>query len=527
MTTIFHKLFLLVAAFLVATMSHAQVFQTNYQTELSASAWLNSANPTGLSTFSSESKTLVELYSDKQQGDFVNYYESNNSLSLGARSESIVRLNPKLVLSGKLNYLNFSGKNMGGATFLNPYYNPFNVVEYTLDDAGTKKSESYSLEGGLSVALSEYWLVGGRIFYQTTGYFKTKDLRHTNDWLDLKTDLGIVRQLGRNSLGLSYHYRRTVESISYQVVGTTDKEYNLLIDYGLFFGKQERFGGTSGYTAGGSPMINDFHGIGLQFGTHFKSLELYNEIGINLRQGYYGTKASSTVLYTEHNGRELFYKGAFTLHKGKATHRLNVQFYQNKLSNKANSYREETASNGNTVVVYYGANQVLNRSTTQLLTEYRAELKKEGVKRWEIWANGNFINKDETATLYPEYRKQVLSLFSASLAIQRHFLKNKNQYSPYFQMQYGGGSGDKYKEGKYGSGESETKSVRLDDYLNREYEYLTSNRTSALLGFRYTRTLHSAQRLHFDLSYQLTKASKVEYIGDTTGLFSVRLGCEF
>ncbi|MFV0554405.1 MAG: DUF6850 family outer membrane beta-barrel protein [Mangrovibacterium sp.] len=518
MTNLFHKLSVLIVASLLNSASFAQVFCTNVKNELSESAWLNSANPAGLYSFSKGKASLAEVYALKTKGDFVNYYESNNSLSLGVHTESIVRLNSKLVLSGEVNYANFSGENMGGATFINPDYNPFNIVEYNCDDAGTKKSESYAFEGGLSLALHEKWLMGANIYYQTMGYYKTKDLRHTNDWLELKTDFGILRQLGKSSLGASYHYQRTVESISFQMVGTTDREFNLLIDYGLFFGRQERFGGASGYTVKSTPMVNDFHGGALQFGTRFKSLDFYSEAGINFRRGYYGTKASSTVIYTDHEGNEMFYKAVFTLRQTRAVHRLHVLLQQNDLNNKANSYREETASNGNTTVAYYGANQVGKKANTQLAAQYRGQL-----ESWEFQADGALNQKKETATSYPEYRKQELQLFSASLAAQRHFSKDKNRYSPYLQVQCGGGNGDEYAEGKYGSGESETKTVRLDDYLQREYEFLTASRTSVLLGFKYTHRLAHAQTLGFDIAYQHTKAADVFHIGSNSGALSVRL----
>ena len=69
-------------------------------------AWLNSENAAGLHTLSIPRITTAEVYVDKQNGGFIDYFQSDNSLEFGAQVESFYRLNSKVVFYGKVDYRN-------------------------------------------------------------------------------------------------------------------------------------------------------------------------------------------------------------------------------------------------------------------------------------------------------------------------------------------------------------------------------------------------------------------------------------
>jgi hypothetical protein len=493
--------------------------------------WLTSENAAGLNSLCIDKASVAEAYYKKDDGQFVDFYESNNSYTYGLYTESFYRLSKSVVFYGKIDYSDFTGKNMGGSVFYNPYYNPTNIVEYADSTAGGKQCESYHLVGALSVDLSKKLSGGLKIDYNTISYFKTKDLRHANDILDMSVTAGLSYKAGKViTAGLNYFYRRSVESITFSSAGNTDQQFYSLIDFGAFYGKQERFG-EEGYTASRDTKhyFNEFHGLSLQVELFPKAkFMFFNELGLQLRNGYYGKRSMLSYIYSEHNSDIINYKGVLSYKKRSALHQAEINFGYEKLANYKNDYKEYTPSGGSTTVIRTSHNQALSQTNTQLSVAYTAYLGLvDNRSRWEITAVANGANRDQKTILYPFYRKQQITTFDASLGLKYNVMKAADTYSVYCNTGYGTGSGVVKEDGRYSSNSNEA-FESLDRYLYREYEYFTASRINETLGFRYARSVEERKlRLYGDVSYRYTKAFETSYIGDSFGTLTIKLGCNF
>ena len=498
------------------------------------SAWLTSENAAGLNNLSIKEASLAEVYFNKNNGLFIDYYQSDNSYSLGALCESFLRHNEKTVFYGKVDYTNFAGKHMGGSAFYDPSYHPFDIVEYADSTAGTKKMETYLLTGAISTIVSPKFVVGAKIDYVATSYFKTKDLRHTNDLMDMKITAGLRYLFSKRlDAGINYYYRRSTEGITFQSMGNTDQQFNSLISFGSFLGRQERFG-ESGYTTENSntPFFNEFHGVSFQLELWPKNrVRFFNELGIKWRNGYFGKHASTSVLFTEHKSTTFNYRGVLSFTKNTSVHQLELKLEEENLKNFENAYRKETSSGGNSTIVYYGKTQMLKRKKILASAEYTGTLHvKNTIPVWVLQANANFFERDQTVSVYPSYRKQTIHQLQFGVFVQRNSICKANMYSIYLGGNYIAGGGIPNKDGIYNSSSTSSKNpaVSLDRYLFREYEYLTASRITPTTGFRYTRFLHSNHTsLYSDLSCRFTKAFSVSYLGTTMQTITLAVGCTF
>jgi hypothetical protein len=495
-----------------------------------ANAWLTSENAAGLNSLQVDKASVAEVYFNKSNGEFINYYQSDNSYTFGGLTESFFRLNKKTVLYGKINYTNFSGKHMGGSAFIDPYYNPFDIVEFADSTAGDKEMETYHLAGALSMQVWRDLILGARIDYKTASYFKTKDLRHTNDLMDLSVTAGLRYRISPGAdAGMNYFYRRSTEGIEFRSFGNTDEPFNSLISFGSFLGRQERFG-ESGYTDATSniPLFNEFQGLSLQLEISLcADLRFFNELGLKWRDGYYGERSSTSVTFTEHSSDIYQYRGVFSLEKNSSLHLLEINLEQESLENFENAYRKETIPGGSTTIVYYGETRMLDRKMFLVSAGYTGNLQvKNNNPAWVLKANAAFSDREQTVSVYPDYRKQTINQFHVEVSARRNMIRRDHMYSLYLGSGYASGGGTEQHDGKYGSGESSA--VSLDRYLHREYEYLTAPRVMGNAGFRYTRLMANSMKIYGDVRYSFTKAASIDHLeGDTFQNLSLTVGCTF
>jgi hypothetical protein len=524
------KLLVVCAAFSCANLP---VFSqlSDYAFVENKNSWLSSENPAGINALDTVKITFAEIYLNKGNGKFKNYFESNNSFEYGVLTESYYRLSAKSIVSGKILYSSFEGKNMGVSNSIDPYYNPFDIVEYADSTAGTKKKETYYLEGTLSTQLTRRLLLGLHAGYKNISYYKIRDLRHTNDFMDLNVKAGVQYNFNRNiETGFHYAYRRSTEGISFQSVGNKDQQFNSLINYGAFLGKQERFG-ESGYTSSSDnkPFFNKFHTIGFQVNLFpFRKISLYNELSASTRSGYYGKNSSTSILYTEHEATLFHYKGIVSIKTLNSLHKLELVFDTEDLVNRANDFREETIEGGNTVTVYIGQNKVLNRTVSNLKFGYSGNFGiKNNYPSWELKAQVDARISDIMAVVYPVYRMEYINKYTATLSAGKNIFSGNNIYTVFGTAGYSFGTGYAAKDGLYNSSAS-VSVFTIDRYLYREYEYLTAARIKGEAGFRYTKVLPDRKlKLYTELVYGYTRAFDVSYLGNSYGELSARLGCRF
>ena len=147
--------------------------------------WLTSTNAAALTRYQKANISLAEVRGSMAKGDLVDYSQSSNVLQAGAMVESFFRINTHTVVYGRMDYDNFSGKNMLGSVFINPERKPFDLSEDSLTNPGNKHRDTYNLVGAVGIDLWRGLAVGAKVDYTAANYAKYKDLRHRNSLMRL------------------------------------------------------------------------------------------------------------------------------------------------------------------------------------------------------------------------------------------------------------------------------------------------------------------------------------------------------
>ena len=497
--------------------------------------WFTSNNAAGLYKLSVKDVSIAEVYFNKSNGKFINYFESDDSYKYGGKAESYFRMNPKVVLYGNVEYSKFEGKGMNGSVFLDPYYVPFNIVEISDDNKGKKELEQYHLVGAISAEVYTGLRLGGKIDYLAGNYAKFKDPRHKNTIMDMFLTLGGSYQLNSKiEIGANYFYRRGTEGLNYKAYGNTDHQYFYLIDFGAFYGRKELLG-NSGYTdvdAGSTrPVFNEFQGASLQLNIDLSpSISLFNEFTYKSRNGYYGSKSSTSIQYTRHEGNILEYNGTFALKKDNDLHSIRIVGNQEKLDNYEKIYKIVTIPGASTIIEYYGETPMMEKKNIRAGLEYTGNLDiVNNHPTWAIKGGVDFSSMEQTVSIYPYYRKQTIRSYAANISAGKNIFSGKNIYGITLGAIYGSGSGTPKTDGLYATPSSSQKEPESSDlYLYREYEYLTASRFGINAGFKYTTPVSQNVNIYAGLDCAFTKATGIEYLhGSSFASGTIKIGCSF
>jgi hypothetical protein len=474
-------------------------------------AWLGSENAAGLQSLPDLRLSTIEAYLHKGNGAFVNYYESDNSTEAGAVTESYYRLNRQVVFYGKVHYGNFTGRNMGGSAWIDPYAMPFDLVDTVYAMSGTKNLERYQLSGALGVNVWRGLSLGGRVDYQAANYAKFRDLRHVNKYSDLVLSAGARYAFGSVAeVGVNYAYRHNAEDIAFETFGNADRQYYTLISYGGFFGQRtERYkGGTGGYTNDAHPLFNTYHGAAVQAGVRMARWRLFVEASGKWRSGYYGQRSTTTLVYTEHEGSEYALAGTLSYRRETAQHLLKAAYRQAQLKNYENIYDWKNTLGGRSEVVYYGKNIVCGADRMQAdltytgyfgVTDYRPV--------WRVEAGATYARMTQTVNQYPFYRKQRMYNYTVFLNAGRTVAWRNNDFGLALGGVYGSGGGEPKNDGLYSVPSSTQKLPKdYDDYLYHEFDYLTASRAGGSVEGSYARRFARRLRAEVSLRYEQTHA---------------------
>ncbi len=513
--------------------THAQSHDTTAVNEaylLQSDAWLSSGHVLGLKAYRYQRMSYAESFSQKAKGGFVNFYESDNSLNLGAGTASVKRLNAATVFSGKIVYQHFNGRNMGVSAFINPYKNPLDIDESADSTAGTKKMDSYHLTGSVASQLTPRWTVGAKIDYQAANYAKTKDLRHQNKLLDLEGYIGASYAAHTNlTLGAGYNYVRRIESVGFGIYGNSGRQYVSLINFGSFFGFVELHD-DQGYTSETRPIVNFNHSASVF--AHWKpdgGFQLFSELKYGSRAGYFGKKGSAQIVYTEHEGKLLSYHGVVSLKKTNELHHLDINLSRQTLENMQNVFRRQTSAGGISSIVYFGQNKVLQQQINEGAATYTLHLKTaHTVPLWTVKTGVSLHSRRQTVSQYPFYRKQEIHFYSWHASAQRSFLSGRNIFSIMLESGYGKGNGTARNDGRYAPpSTSQPSPGTRDNYLYREFEYLTKSRLSGGIQIGCRRLLHSGRSVYLKTNCDYTRAFEVEYLADQASVLTLSVGYTF
>jgi hypothetical protein len=495
------------------------------------SAWLKSANPAGLSHLTG-GVSEAEVNFTKDNGGMVNYYQSDNSFQAGINARSLYRMNDRIVFSGSMGYDYFEGKNMSGSAFINPYGQPFDIVEADESNAGKKKLENYRMMGAVSVEIADGLYAGGQLNFRAANYAKTKDLRHKNKLSQLDLNVGLTYRLSPKwEIGAAYVYNRSTEGITFSMNGTSDIQYASIVSYGAFWGRNEWFGDT-GYTKKSEekPLFNSINGGSLQAAfTPNRRTEIYAEVGVHSRDGYYGDKSSSGVVYSNHNSTIVDFKAALTLKGEGYRHVVSVDGSLESLKNDETVYTSETV-NGVTTTRYYSPQRVGSVDTYSVGLDYTGYI---GIERqqptWIVEASAHQYHRKLTASVYPFYRKQSVTNNALSASVERDFIRGINKFSAKLGLGYGFGDGDMAIDGIYATPSStQTAPKSQSSLLNKEFEYLTTSRYSVAPSVEYTRRINKSVSGYVSAGYRLELAPDAEYLSsDKHHTVNIAVGCLF
>ncbi len=495
--------------------------------------WLQSSNAIGLQYAAIDTISEAGINLVHANGDFINYNESNKSNKLDIYTRSYFKLNQMIWLYGDVMYSNFAGKNMGASSFIDPENAPFNIVEYTEDTKGKKKAETYQLKGAVAAKISQRFSIGGSFAYTAMNYTKMKDLRHANKMLDMELSIGTSFLLHPNiNIGLNYIYNKRVEEIQYQLFGNTDQIYNSLIAWGGFWGQVETFG-RDGFTGSdeNNPLTDNHHGIALQVDWKLsKNISFFNEATYTTRKGMFGVDSYNNIIFAEHTGNEFAYHATIKKSGLENDHLFKIKYNTNKLENEKTNYNTNyNPETGVTSVSYNTPTKVLDRTLSKASIEYLALIdNKEFAPKWELAAKVDLYNRNQTASIYPYYRKQNITSINSLLSAKRTVYKSSHSYSLGLAIGYHTGFGDPFEDGQYASSSGNSVIRNADFYTLHEHEYLTADMLNTKLTLGYGRLFNNYRLFsQFTINNNLA-ISDLSSINERYHLlFNLSIGCVF
>ena len=467
----------------------------------SATPWLSSNNAAGLGTLPVSRIANVEAVFHKHNGALTSIEKSSDSFEAGASTEAFMNLSERFSLHGRLEYMNFNGKNMVGPVMMNPSYNPLNFYESTDKTAGSRNRETYNLAGGFSYSITKDLAVGASIDYTAADMAKKKDPRFVNKWMDLDLNAGLSYRVSDGlTLGASLIYKRTLEDLTGNVYGNTDKQYDIFVDYGGFYGVLQMFDGESGYLAQNNlrPMINNFYGGSLQIeaGTDTK---VFNEITYLKRVGYYGKKASSSITYTEHSSDFIEYSGVLTTGNSSCLHRVGLDMAVEALRGLKNSYRTHTDEGSESIIEYFTPKETLAQLAFEGRLSYDGYLGIDNYRPMlEYGISVDGYMKIAHTVIFPYMRRSEIKQMSLKAYVLKNlFIKDKNMLTIGLDGIFGVGAGNPNSDKILVKSTSEAP-ASLDVFMNRDFEYRTAPQAGGGLRFRYTRFVGPRMGLYIE-----------------------------
>ena len=454
----------------------------DYSYVVQAEPWLTSTNAAGLTRYASPNIATAELSLSKQEGGLTNYDGSPNVTLWDAGIASYYRITSRAVLYGSMSFSSFSGKDMAGSSFIpHDTHRPFDIVEDSLTNLGSKRLDNYLLNGGIGYSLTDAFAIGARVDYTAANYAKYKDLRHQNKLMNLQTTVGILATLQNHiCIGANYLYRRNIENVNFSTNGKSDKVYKSLIDYGTFFGRVEQFG-NEGYTdkSREMPFVDERHGFGIQLSTTSMSpLTAYIAFDYAHRHGYYGRKSPYTITYANHEGDQMHLLASVEYKKdSSACHRLSFSLDHEKLQNAATTCRELKNAAGATYYEYYTPVETADKQWLEGKLDYTLNLDiREELPLWTLKTGIGWMNRRQTSYLYPYYCYQRLSNYELFLQVNRNLIARHGVWSLALGGSFLKGSGQPFSINSFVAPPIlHTSYATMPAYLYREYQYLTAS----------------------------------------------------
>lgn len=523
---------LLLTAVCTASFSQPRREMYDFQFIREDNPWLTSSNASGLGSLRADRTSYVAAAFSKDNGWLVGIDGSDNALQAGICTESYVRISDRIAFSGKMAYKYTHWKNMGGPILLDPSYNPVNFYEDSPETTGTKNKEQYMVAGGVSYSFSREWAIGVKLDYEAAYGAKRKDPRFYNSWMDINVSLGgKFSPSEKFAVGADFLFRKTAETINADLFGLRDKKYFTFIDYGGLFGRREGLEGSTGFIPinASQPMDNLFYGGAVQIEAGDR-VKVFNELAFTVRNGSYGKKSSSTVLFFEYGGYTLSYSGDLLIrNRAENLHKVHLKAEYESIRTNENIYRRTTPAGSATVIEYFGQNEIQTRTAIKGNLSYTGYLGIENFRpEWEYGINADFDYLSILTTIYPHYRHHNVSCLAANVYGKKNFTVSDNIFTISLDGLFAMGTGTPANDGSY-SGSTSEAPRSAETYLNRDFEYKTISRAGGMISFRYTRLFKRNFSIYAELCDRYLKTlKKPEFLGNgfRNGV-TVTVGCSF
>ncbi|MBR1415865.1 MAG: hypothetical protein IJ570_08400 [Prevotella sp.] len=512
----------------------------DYRAAQRADAWLTSVNAAALTRFSQENMATAELSLTRAKGGFTDFYDSPDVVQADASVESYFRLSPQAVVFGAISYDNFSGRDMAGSAFTphpSPFtlHRPFDIVEDSLMNTGTKHRDVYRLSGGFGIDLWRGMALGARLDYTSANYAKYKDLRHKNKLMDLQLSVGAYVPLGSVvQLGLNYLYHRNTESVLFSTYGKSDRTYNSFINYGPFIGQVEQFGST-GYTdrSREMPLVSDADGLSMQISLQpARCLQFYNAFTYARLRGYYGRRSPYTITYSRHHSNQYRYDARLTARQCGSRFSLDLSLQTENLQNQASTYREQQNDAGASYYEYYTPVKTADRLWTDVDLSLTADLGlRHQLPAWTLQAAFSQAHRKQTAYLYPYYRRQSLRTTTLAASVCRNLVATAGVWSFQLDASFTQGSGAPFEDMTFAEpSDKATEPPTMEAYLWREYQWLTAAQYAVGGSAKYSFLLpaaHLKTYVRADLHHRKCNNPNEYAVGRDRTTATLAIGCEF
>ena len=435
-----------------------------YERVLRGNLWNDSQNITGVRQ-DTVSRSYAELFAGYEGGEFRDPSQARQGWSAGAVTASIRHLE-KMTLKGSFSFVQTEGYDMCGSMSIHPGFYPVDVLEFT---PGRKTLQTYAFDGGISYDVAPNWRIGAMMDFEAANMAKRKDLRHDNWWLDMTVSPGIMYHSGDFAVGVNYVFRKTSETIKADQVGTSESSYYAFLDKGMMYGVYAPWTGSGLHLqelgVNGFPVKNLSNGGALQM--QYKGI--FAEFEYLHTQGSIGEKE---YIWFRFPGNEAGLTLGYS-HKG---HQARIALKRKDLK-LDESILEKVSENGVTTVYNHGSNRILAEETLTLAPEY------EYVSRLvEVHAGASLDWKNSVSSqMYPYACYQSLMTWKAGADVLMHL----GQFD--LGLNAGAGSGN-VSEGLEMVNEVsgvQTEPFRLQEWYDRQMEYMTASRVDAGLSLRY------------------------------------------
>lgn len=481
---------------------HLSPLYRSYEALKLNDAWLTSLNAAALTRYSTDNAAQAELSLTKAKGAFTHFSDSPDMLQGNAAVEAFYRLSSRTVVYGAMSYDNFSGKDMAGSAFISDFraltsderlqtsdfrHLPFDIVEDSLNNTGTKHRDTYRLTGAFGYNVSDGFAVGARFDYTAANYAKYKDLRHKNKLMDMTFTAGITVPVGSYMLiGANYLYRRTTESLLFSTYGKGGRNFVSFINYGPYIGQVEQFGST-GFTdkSREMPLVDDYNGAGLQFSVgNSPAWQFCNAVTYAHRRGYYGRRSPYTITFTRHKSDVYHYDAQLSHQSEKSRYFLSFNLSAENLENVLPGRLEQKNDAGATHYEYFAPVKSANRLWVDGRVSLRADLSPladdflnipGSMSVWSLEGGLRWTHHKQTAYLFPYYRRQHYTSYEPFVSLTRNIAKQRGVWTVQAGASFRYGDGTPADDGTFiEPSDKQTPPPTMETYFWRDYQWMNA-----------------------------------------------------